>query len=59
MMTAAFLTLFALTVIAVFGIGWAREYEKRLRAEAALIRSETARLQWEAKARRLSVVRGE
>lgn len=42
--TAAFLVLGALTIIAVFGIGWAREFEKRVDAEQMLDESEAERL---------------
>lgn len=57
MATTAFLVLGAFAIIAVCGLGWAREWEKRLSLEHDLACSETARLQWEAYARRLRAER--
>lgn len=48
MVTAAFLVLGALTIIAVFGIGWARAYEGQLEAERLLDESEAERVAYKA-----------
>lgn len=59
MSTALFWVVFAGAVVTVFGIGWAREYEKRLEAEheikaldALLAASERERLELDAFYRR-------